>query len=174
MQAYASRDVAARGRHVPQDFLQSIFICEMLVPSNPLWIVSPWISDVELLDNSARQFSTLEPDWPVGPIRLLEIIAAMLERGGSVRILANEDPHNREFASRLQHLVERYPKQLELRHEGTLHAKGIIGERFAVEGSMNLTYSGVYRNDEHLTYRTDPRQVQERRLTLSRLWGDVQ
>lgn len=48
MPAYASRDIAARGRHVPQDFLQSIFVCEMMAPSDPLWIVSPWISDVEV------------------------------------------------------------------------------------------------------------------------------
>ena len=38
-------------------------MAELLRPSTHLWIVSPWVSDVPLIDNRARQFGTLAPDW---------------------------------------------------------------------------------------------------------------
>ena len=166
-----SRDIAAsHSRDVPRDFLQSLFVCELLAPSQPLWIVSPWISDVELLDNSGRQFSALNPSWPAAPIRLSRIIETLLDRGGAVRIVVNRDPHNAEFESRISDLIERYAPSLSFRRHADLHEKGITGEHSALDGSMNLTFNGVYRNDEHLIYRTDPAKVHERRLGLDHAW----
>ena len=38
-------------RHVA-DLLQAIFAAEILRPSARMWIVSPWISDIPVLDNT--------------------------------------------------------------------------------------------------------------------------
>ena len=49
-----------------RDLFQSLFVAELINPSPKLWLFFAWISDVEILDNSARQFAVLEPDWPSG------------------------------------------------------------------------------------------------------------
>ena len=168
---YPGRDIAVgHSRDIPRGFLQSLFVGELLAPSRPLWIVSPWISDIELLDNSARQFSALNPNWPASMIRLSRIIETLLERGGKVRIVANDDPHNEDLRSRMASMLERYPSSLHFRQQSDLHAKGITGEGFALDGSMNLTHNGVYRNDEYLIFRTDPASVSQRRLELEHSW----
>jgi hypothetical protein len=58
-----SRDLhgPAQSRAV-RDLLQSLFAAELISPSRKLWLFFAWISDVEILDNLARQFAVLEPD----------------------------------------------------------------------------------------------------------------
>ena len=165
------RDIASqRHRDVPRDFLQSIFALELLAPSNPIWILSPWISNVELIDNRGGRFSALEPAWPNQGIRLLSILQALSARGGSVVIIANLSSHNDEFERRIGELEEQ--EAIRLIRDRDLHAKGIFGERFMVTGSMNLTQNGVFRNDEHLIYDTDPARIHEWRIRLQRDWGE--
>jgi len=53
-----------------RDLLQGLFAAELIHPSAKLWLFFAWITDIELLDNSARQFSALAPDWPATQIRL--------------------------------------------------------------------------------------------------------
>ena len=73
----ASRDLhgPAQSRGV-RDLFQSLFAAELINPSPKLWLFFAWISDVEILDNSARQFAALEPDWPAAPIRLSQVLRA--------------------------------------------------------------------------------------------------
>lgn len=174
MPEYPSRDVStAHAQDIPRDLLQSIVIGELVSPSRPLWVVSPWISDVELVDNTARQFNALAPAWPAARIRLHHVIETLLERGGTVFVVTNEEAHNDTITRILEPIGLEYPESLRLRRAADLHTKGIVGEQFVLDGSMNLTYSGVYRNEEHITYRTDPAVVHERRLELDRWWGPV-
>lgn len=174
MPDYASRDIAtSHTRDVPREFLQSLFAFELLGPSRPLWVVSPWISDVALIENSARQFTALCPGWPATQVRLFRIIEALLDRGGEVNVVVNNDQHNDVFLQRLDGLAEEYSEAARWRRTPFLHTKGIVSEHFCLEGSMNLTHSGVYRNEEHLIYRTDPQVVQERRLELQRFWDSL-
>jgi phosphatidylserine/phosphatidylglycerophosphate/cardiolipin synthase-like enzyme len=62
---------------------------------------------VEIIDNSARQFAALEPDWPATPIRLSQVLSALLSRGVQVRLIIREDGHNDYFIARLQTLKAR-------------------------------------------------------------------
>ena len=41
------------------DLLAAMFAAEMVRPSACVWVVSPWISDVGLLDNAAGDFPAL-------------------------------------------------------------------------------------------------------------------
>jgi phosphatidylserine/phosphatidylglycerophosphate/cardiolipin synthase-like enzyme len=154
---------------VPADFLQSLFVAELLRPSRRLWISSPWVSDVELIDNAARQFSALSLTWPASRIRLSTVLRTLLERGGRAAIIVNESSHNDEFVSRLEPLQRDF-SELSVVRAAKLHEKGIVGDRFTLDGSMNLTYNGVYANEEYLIYRTNPATVAERRLTLENRW----
>ena len=167
---YPSRDLASeRSRDVPREILQSLFVAELLAPSRPLWILSPWISDVELIDNHGGRFSAIEPAWPSAWIRLPAILRGLADRGGRVVIVANRATHNDDFERRVHELGD--PALRFIRDE-SLHAKGIVGERFLIAGSMNLTYGGVRRNDEQLHYATDPERIHEWRVELEQKWGD--
>ena len=66
---FPSRDLHGPGQaRAVRDLFQSLFSAELIHPSQTLWFFFAWISDVEILDNSARQFSALEPDWPAAQI----------------------------------------------------------------------------------------------------------
>lgn len=149
--------------------LRSIFVAEFLQPSKHFWIVSPWVSDIELVDNNSRQFSTLCPEWPANQIRLSSILASLIDRGTRVILVTNNAAHNDDFNSRMQ---TKCPDTnlLKIIQAGELHQKGILGDRFTVNGSMNLTFNGVYLNDEHITFRCDVASVEERRLELENRW----
>jgi hypothetical protein len=47
-----------------------------------------------------------------------------------------------------------------------------VGDQFTLDGSMNLTFNGVYVNEENLIYRTDPGAVAARQIALMSRWRD--
>jgi phosphatidylserine/phosphatidylglycerophosphate/cardiolipin synthase-like enzyme len=170
-ESYPERDIHAAGSpYVPVDLLQSLFVAEVIRPSRRLWISSPWISDIEVIDNTARQFGTLEPDWPAARVRLSAVLGSLLARGTDLVIVVNEDSHNEDFISRMESLAEVYPGQVHLIRSANLHEKGILGDDFTLNGSMNLTNNGVAINEELLIYRSNPERVAERRLALEDRW----
>ena len=154
------------------DLLQSLFVTELLRPSSRLWLAFGWISDIEIVDNRARQFSALHPDWPAAGICLSQVMTALLDAGGSIALVLRDIDHNRQFVDVIGHLRARVPDRFKLAMGAVVHHKGILGDDFLLSGSMNLTYNGVTVNDEHLTLRTDMASVQEWRLALEKKWND--
>ncbi len=169
--AIPSRDLhgPAQSRAV-RDLFQSLFVAELINPSPKLWLFFAWISDVEILDNSARQFGALEPDWPAAPIRLSQVLRALLARGVQVRLIIREHGHNDFFISKLQTLKAIYGDLLKWTIEKSFHAKGLLGADYFLSGSMNLTLSGISINGEHLVLRTDPAAVAEQAIELESRW----
>lgn len=154
-----------------RDLLQSLFVTELIQPSSRLWLAFGWISDIELVDNRARQFAALQPDWPASGIRLSQVLAALLDAGGAIALVLRDIEHNRQFAETIKPLRARFPEQLKVAWGAVVHDKGILGDNYLLSGSMNLTYNGVTINDEHLTLRTDMASVQEWRLALEQKWS---
>ena len=97
---FPSRDLhgPAQSRAV-RDLFQGLFAAELIHPSSKLWLFFAWISDVEILDNSARQFAGLAPDWPPAPIRLSQALRVLLHRGVQLRLIIREDGHNDYFVA---------------------------------------------------------------------------
>ena len=63
------RILAARGQaHVPREFLESLFTAELLRPSRRLFLVSPWISDIAVIQNLGRRYASLDPTWEAGEV----------------------------------------------------------------------------------------------------------
>ena len=123
---------------------------------------------MELIDNRGGRFSAVEPEWPNAGIRLLAILRSLTARGGEIVVVTNDANHNDEFGRRVEELSD---KAIRFARDKNLHAKGIVGERFMVAGSMNLTHGGVFRNDEHLLLETDPARIHEWRVDLDQRWG---
>lgn len=156
-----------------RDLLQSIFVAELLQPSRRLWLLFGWISDIEILDNRARQFAALYPDWPANGIRLTSVVRAYLERGGRLILVARDVEHNRQFVTNLKAICSDFADQMSIALKPEVHEKGMLGDDFLLSGSMNLTYNGVNTNDEHLTLRTDRKSIEEWRVSLQHKWGYV-
>ena len=167
----SSRDLTGPGQtRAIRDVLQSLFAAELLQPSRRLWIGFGWISDIEILDNQARQFSALQPDWPATPIRLSKVIEALASKGCDVVVLIRDHANNRPFIERMRPLQETGAVRLIIAPD--FHEKGLLGDAYVLSGSMNLTWNGISVNDEHVLLRTDPAAVAERRLQLEEKWGD--
>lgn len=166
-----SRDLhgPAQSRAV-RDLFQSLFIAELISPSPKLWFFFAWISDIEVIDNSARQFASIQPDWPSAPIRLSEVLRALLSRGQQVRLIIREHGHNEYFIAKLQTLKAIFGDQVRWTIEKDFHAKGLLGADFFLSGSMNLTLNGISINGEHLILRTDPASVAEQTIELESRW----
>jgi phosphatidylserine/phosphatidylglycerophosphate/cardiolipin synthase-like enzyme len=169
--AFPSRDLhgPAQSRAV-RDLLQSLFAAELINPSRKLWLFFAWISDVDILDNTARQFAALEPDWPSSPIRLSGVLRALLNRGVEIRLIIREDGHNDYFVGRLNELKAVYGSSLKWVIEKSFHAKGLLGSDYFLSGSMNLTLNGISVNGEHLVLRTEPAAIAEQSLQLESQW----
>jgi len=165
-----SRDLTGPGQtRAIRDMLQSLFTVELLRPSRRLWIGFGWISDIEILDNEARQFSALNPDWPAAPIRLSTVVEALAAKGCDIVVLIRDHVHNRGFIERVRPLQA--AGRIRLIIAPDFHEKGLLGDGYVLSGSMNLTWSGITVNDEHVLLRTDPGAVAERRLQLEERWG---
>ena len=63
--------------------LAALMATELLQPSRCLWLISPWISDLILLDNSAGTYGALGR-WGSRPIRLSEIVVTLLSSSATV------------------------------------------------------------------------------------------
>ena len=153
-----------------RDLLQSLLVAELINPSQRLWLFFAWISDVDILENSARQFAALEPDWPAGPIRLSRVLRALLSRGVEVRLIIREHGHNEYFIAQLKALKKRFGGLVKWTIEKSFHAKGLLSTDYFLSGSMNLTLSGISVNGEHLVLRTDPSAVAEQAIELETRW----
>ncbi len=164
--AFASREELA-------DALQSLFLAELLQPSQPLWLITPWISDVVVLDNRTGTFTGLVPDLATRQIRLTEILTHQMARGGQVVIACRPNPHNTAF---IQQLTESAKSRgvAELLHwqfAEELHEKGILSQCAMLSGSMNLTYNGLRRLEESILITRDPDSMARARHAYEDRWG---
>lgn len=158
------------------DLLAGLFSAELAAPGKCLWLVSPWISDVELIDNSAGTFSALSR-FGKRRIRLTEVLASLASRGCHVVVGTTTDPHNTRFVERLARLGDDLrvsnwitttidPSEL-------LHTKAITGDDFALSGSMNITYNGIEVREELIQLHLEQRFVAQAKMDAYERFGGV-
>src|SRR5258708_8375012 len=139
--------------------LAALMATELLQPSRCLWLISPWISDLILLDNSAGTYDALRR-WGPRPIRLSEILATLLSSSATVVIGTTPDHKNRQFLDRLLSLAKdaRHDDRLSVVEDerNGLHSKSIVADDFALVGSLNLTFTGVHLPEDYLERSSDP------------------
>ena len=168
--------VKAKGRASLEvaDALSNLFLAELLDPGEQMYLVSAWVSDIPIIDNSAGTFDAVEPAWEMRWLTLVEVLVALMERGTVVHVKTNEDPHNTAFTERLiarasQSSVE---AQLRMRADPDTHSKGLVGKTFALRGSMNLTYNGLREREETIEIDVSSESVATFRLEFADDWRD--
>lgn len=157
-------------KQVP-DLLQSIFLAELLAPSECIWLVSPWVSDIAVLNNTGGELAAIEPEWPLGPITITSVLLRLLELETTVHLATRDLPYNRRVRQRLQETAESQQLPLKLHIDNELHEKGLLGDGFFLSGSMNFTFSGISLNNESVTLTTLTSEVAENHIAFSNTWG---
>ena len=152
-----------------RDVLQSVLITELLDPPSSLWLVSAWISDAAVVDNSGGEFSGLVPTWPQRDLALSEVLAEFLAAETRVVIVTNDNDSNRPFRARFKAATEAVDarpdilfepaEQLTTETERGLHRKRLVTPRTVIWGSMNFTYHGLMLNAEDVSVETDAESV---------------
>jgi len=157
-------------RQVP-DLLACIFVAELMTPSRCLWLISPWISDIPVIDNNANTLLCLEPSWSRTRVHLSQVLATLAEQGTTVHIATRPDTHNHSFLEGLKTRIDRLDVAVRFHIAEELHTKGILGDGYYLAGSMNFTYNGITVNEEALTYETSPEVIAEQQLIFTNRWG---
>jgi phosphatidylserine/phosphatidylglycerophosphate/cardiolipin synthase-like enzyme len=147
--------------------IEGLLVAELLSPSAEMWLVSPWISDMGVLDNSGGEFDSLVPDAPARHLTLAEILGQLVRAGTKLAIVCRDDPHNLAFRNRLQRSSQ---KQARISVYDDLHEKTWVGDQWLLTGSMNFTYRGVAVNDEAVTYKFSPAAAAMARLDFTHRW----
>ena len=163
---------AVTSQHAVREVLTMVFAQELLAPSKEVFIVAPWISNIIIFDSQIGQYATLNPEWAKREIRLAEVLTAIAANGTTLHIHTRPDDHNKVFRRRVHeslgdaglldqlHWIDRNP---------LLHTKGIWTDRVLIDGSMNLTESGVALNEEAVTVSFDPKQIAAARVHFDHL-----
>lgn len=158
-----------------RELLESLFAAELLSPGRCLWLVSPWLTDLELLDNRTGAYAALDPQWGPRQLRLAELLGRLLELGSRIVIVTRPDPHNEPILRRLsdQAKASGADQLLTIHRRGTLHLKGLLSDDFYLSGSMNLTFNGVEILEEGVTLETGREATEAARIAFLEDYGGV-
>lgn len=159
---------AEGNREEVRDLLESILAVELLSPGNMLWLVSPWITDVPILDNRSGSYSGLDPSWPKRHLTLTELLGSLLTRNPHTKLSVvtrpNEFPSTSRFIERLRNIADLNGNGDQLTLNDTrdkLHTKGLVGDQVALSGSMNFTNNGISVLEETVQFQIDEQTVSD-------------
>ncbi|MGE5608800.1 MAG: hypothetical protein ACM359_06080 [Bacillota bacterium] len=174
----SSRDVWSHGSGTAlHDLLSSSLLSLLLAPPvpEPAYFCSPWLSNFVLFGNCHREVSAAFPTLAdAGEIWFSEYLAELAQRM-PVRVVTVRNEITDAFLAG----SAMRESDVQVRFAGSeFHEKGVLTPRFYIEGSMNLTYSGVYIRGEKVTFHT-PDDVAGRRkiaatmLEFGRQWANL-
>ena len=173
-----SRDIWSHsiGRSL-QDLLASCCSSMLLdtTDDQPVYFSSPWMSNFILFENPFGEFGVLFTDTGDHPEFRFADFLKMLSQYRPVRLIVVKNPTSNKFITHLDQ--DDYP-DLKVRFApDTEHGKGILTPNFYIEGSMNLTYSGVHLRDEKVVFH--PKVGNEEKLNLAflqfnRFWATLE
>jgi hypothetical protein len=157
---------ATTSQHAVRDVLTALFTQELLVHSEEVFLVQPWISNIVIIDNRDGSFDTLNPEWGKREVRLAEVLATLAAGGTQVHVVVRPEAHNKRFKGQLEDamLDSGGGDRCKIYVVEDLHTKGILCSHVALKGSMNLTENGVSVLDEYVSVTFDPQAIAEARV----------
>ncbi|ATE57987.1 hypothetical protein CNX65_04830 [Actinosynnema pretiosum] len=150
--------------------LASALLSELAFPGPVIWLVSAWISDVEVLDNSQGGFDPLLGYEASGSLKLSDVLARLAESGSRIRVVTRPEPRNEGFVRQLQASTADQSR-LTVDYDPLEHEKTLCGRNWMITGSMNFTKSGLGSNEESVRYVVDDSEVRQARLDFKSRWG---
>lgn len=139
------------------NFLLNEVLASQLGGNYVFHIVSPWVTNFALAAPFHVSFQEIVAARQE-VLHLFDVLYQIAANGGSVRITVSEQAD----LPPLRQLAERSDR-IQVRILPGLHAKVYAGRFGALDGSLNLTGSGVHQNIEIYSYYYDELNVAERR-----------
>ena len=145
--------------------LESLFALELLNPSQDLFLYSPWISNIGLLDNRSGRFRSIVPFAEDIIYKVSDVLELLAKKGSHICIITRpNDPRTEATIGLLDH------ENIEVKRAPNFHEKSITCDNFFFRGSMNLTYFGTHINDEHIEVTNDVEAIAKARLEAKERW----
>lgn len=153
------------------DAIEAVLVSELLAPSAALWLVSPWLSDLLVIDNTDGRFAGLT-NLPRRHLLLTEALTLLSSppAGTSVTVVTREEPTNANVLSKLR-ASQQQDAQLRVVIDHKVHDKALLTDRLLLSGSMNFTFGGTEHNTESLTVDDDPQRVGAAHVQFADLYG---
>jgi hypothetical protein len=153
------------------DAVGGVFAAELLAPSRAVWVVSPWISNIDVLDNSQGAYGGIAGDLPRRHLRLADVLEILArDPRCDLTVVTRDEPTNRQTIARLREVVHRVDNgKARVLIDAAVHEKALLTDRVLVSGSMNFTLSGTSNNSEAVTVDRDAGTVQEAHVQLTDL-----
>ena len=136
--------------------------------------MSPWITDIDVIDPTSGSFRAINPDRDGVFARLTSVLARLQELGTDVTVVTKP----KDSSSFLRMLRSKSPPQpigssrgLQIVEREELHAKGLLGDDYCLSGSMNFSYSGMNKWDEALTFHTKKDEIAKLKLDFENEYG---
>ncbi|AYB46269.1 phospholipase D-like domain-containing protein DpdK [Paenibacillus lautus] len=150
-----------------KDLLASLLIAECVNPGEELYLISPYLSNVPLIDNRLGNYGDLFPFVSGRTIYLGDILQTLARKGTSVRIICDpERSESRSFYMQLRGDADF--RVLEDNHE-----KGLFSQHFYMHGSMNFTYRGVHVNKENIRTTRLPSEIWSALIAARERWQEA-
>jgi phosphatidylserine/phosphatidylglycerophosphate/cardiolipin synthase-like enzyme len=146
--------------------ITAVLLGELFAPNDELWLVSPWISDVPVLDNTQGALDAIIADAVARDYSLSETLVMIAAAGASLTVVTRPDEHNAPF-------VEAVRAAARIVEHPDVHEKTFCGSTWLLTGSMNFTLRGLQLNDEAMSYRLDAAEAALARVDFRRRWGGV-
>jgi phosphatidylserine/phosphatidylglycerophosphate/cardiolipin synthase-like enzyme len=134
-----------------------------------LWLVSPWITDFDLLDNRSNNWSNLNPSWGARKVRFTELLIFAVDSGCRLNLVTNNDSINEAFISRLKTAISD-PRSMSVIRSESVHTKGFLTSSLWLAGSMNFTYSGTHVNQEQVQLNMSKDIILEMKLEFEKAY----
>ncbi|WP_318272094.1 phospholipase D-like domain-containing protein DpdK [Microbispora triticiradicis] len=151
--------------------LSTALLAELIHPGPKLWLVSGWITDVEVLDNRHGTLDGLLGDDPPAMCQLSDLLNLIAAAGAQLHVVTRPDQHNHAFVNRLRAAVAD-KRHLYITFDPKVHEKTLCGRNWMLTGSMNFTISGLGDNEESVTYRVDDPAVAQAQLDFAERWKE--
>jgi len=161
----SSRQIFIHGPYGMRQLKETLsdILVGLIISPDDIWLVSPWVSDFDLLDNRSGQWDSIEPAWGARHVRFSELLVAAIKSGCNLKYVTNSDDMNQRFYNSLIAGLRSDQSILKL-EKNSLHTKGMLCSSFFLAGSMNFTYSGTHRNDERIQLTIDPNAIAEAKI----------
>ena len=155
--------------HAARDALAMVLAHELVVPSEVVYLLAPWASNIVIFDNRIGQFDGLNAEWGRREIRLIEVLVAIAQNNTRLFVRVRPDPHNQPFCTRLADALREggVSDLCRITQSALLHTKGLVTAHALLSGSMNFTGNGIAINDESLLVTFDSAKVAAARIEFA-------
>ncbi|MEV5931902.1 phospholipase D-like domain-containing protein DpdK [Streptomyces sp. NPDC052079] len=159
----------ARSALRADSLIRTALLAQLAGGHGEVWLVSAWISDVELVDNSDGAFDYLLGEDPPERCLLSDLLVMLARTETKVRVVTRPATANETFVQRLRSGADD-TCHLRVVEDDNVHEKCLVGPGWILQGSMNFTRNGLARNKEQITYAVDERAAAQALVEFQHEW----